>query len=100
MLDNHDTDPAATCDDTATHAPPMHAAPVFIVNPQAAPCDVVDFVNGTHDAIAEMLDSATLQGGMSGQMAYLMEQLFHIREAALSRLMQPLKGNTGEQAAS
>lgn len=90
MLDTHAA-PEATCDDDTTHTAMTHTAPepepVFIVNPKAALPDVMEFVDCSRGAIAEMLDSAVLHEGMSGRTAYLLEQVFHIREAALSRLL-------------
>jgi len=83
--------PEATSDDAgAIHITPTHTKPepVFVVNPKAAPVDVAEFVNVSQSVIAEMLDRAVMEDGMTGKAAWLLEQVFQIREAAVDRLLQ------------
>lgn len=91
MLDTHATAPEASRKDAdTTCAAPAHTKPepVFIVNPKAAPVDVAEFVNASRGVIAEVLDRAVMEDGMTGNAAWLLEQMFQVREAAVDRLMQ------------
>ena len=58
------------------------AAPLWLVNPDAATTSAADFAEVAGEAIEERLDEAIRRDGMSSNRAWLVQQLLRAKEAA------------------